>query len=90
VLPSFIAGLELPDTEVRCVFLQHADLDGVAASLAPRLGGRSPPERHLRMHRQVWQYGAWISEQARVHDLPVIDPLPFATLTDRARAAPAL
>jgi len=90
LLPSFIAGLELPDTEVRCVFLQHADVDGVAAALAPRLGGRPPQERHMRTNRQVWQYGAWVCEQARVHDLPVLDPLPFATLTDRARAALAL
>jgi len=87
LLPSFIAGLELPDTEVRCVFLQHADVDGVAAALAPRLGGRPPQERHIRMNRQIWQYGAWVCEQARVHDLPVLDPLPVATLTDRARAA---
>jgi len=90
LLPSFIAGLELPDTEVRCVFLQHADVDGVAAALAPRLGGRPPQERHMRTNRQVWQYGAWVCEQARVRDLPVLDPLPFATLTDRARAALAL
>jgi len=39
------------------------------------------------MNRQIWQYGAWVCEQARVHDLPVLDPLPVATLTDRARAA---
>jgi len=90
LLPSFIAGLELPDTEVRCVFLQHTDVDGVAAALASRLGDRPPQERHLRTNRQIWQYGAWVSEQARVHELPVLDPLPFATLTDRARAALAL
>ena len=90
LLPSFVAGLGLPDTEVRCVFLQHADVDGVAAALAPRLGGRHPQERHLRMNRQIWQYGAWVRDQARAHDLPVLDPLPFATLTDRARAALAL
>lgn len=90
LLPSFVAGLELPNTDVRCVFLQHADVDGVAAALAPRLRGRPPQERHLRMNRQIWQYGAWVRDRARAHDLPVLDPLPFATLTDRARAALAL
>ena len=40
LLPSFVAGFGLPGTEVRSVFLQHADVDGVAAALAPRLGGR--------------------------------------------------
>ncbi len=89
LLPSCVAGLGLPDTDVRCVFLQHADVDGVAA-LAPRLRGRPPQERHLRMNRQIWQYGAWVRDRARAHDLPVLDPLPFATLTDRARAALAL
>ena len=39
------------------------------------------------MNRQIWQYGAWVRDQARAHDLPVLDPLPFATLTDRARVA---
>jgi 2-phosphoglycerate kinase len=90
LLPSFISGLELPDTDVRCVFLQHADVKGVAAALAPRLDGRAPRERHIRMNRQIWQYGAWVCEQARMHDLPVLDPLPFATLTDRVRTAVAL
>jgi 2-phosphoglycerate kinase len=90
LLPSFIAGLDLPDTEVRCIFLQHAGVDGVTAALAPRLGGRPPQERHVRMNRQIWEYGAWICEQARVHDLPVLDPLPFATLPHRARSALAL
>ena len=87
LLPSFVAGLEGPDTDVRSAFLQHADVDGVAAALAPRLRGRPPQERHVRMNRQIWQYGAWVRDQARAHDLPVLDPLPFATLTDRARVA---
>ena len=87
LLPSFIAGLELPDTNVHCVFLQHADVAGVAASLAPRLRGHPPQERHLRMNRQIWQYGAWVCEQARARDMCVIDSLPVATLTDRARIA---
>ena len=87
LLPSFVAGLELSDTEVRSVFLQHAEVDHVAAALAPRLDGRPAQERHLRMNRQIWQYGAWVGAQARAHDLPVLDPLPFSTLTDRARAA---
>ena len=42
LLPSFVAGLELPDTEVRCVFLQHADVDDLANALALRLGGHPP------------------------------------------------
>jgi 2-phosphoglycerate kinase len=90
LLPSFVAGLDLPDTEVRCVFLQHASVDGVTAALAGRLGGRPPQERHVRTNRQIWEYGDWVSDQARVHDLPVLDPLPFATLTDRVRSALAL
>jgi 2-phosphoglycerate kinase len=87
LLPSFIAGVHLPDTEVSCVFLQHADVDGLAAALVPRLAGRPLQERHLRMNRLMWQYGAWVSAQARLHDMPVLDPQPFATLIDRAKAA---
>ena len=90
LLPSFVAGLGGPETDVCCVFLRHADVDGVAAALAPRLQGRSPQERHRRMNRHIWQYGAWVCDQARAHDLPVLESLPFATLTDRARASLAL
>ena len=90
LLPPFVAGLGGPDTDVCSVFLQHADIDGVAAALAPRLRGRPPQKRHGRMNRQIWQYGAWVRDQARAHDLPVLDPLPFATLTDRDRVALAL
>lgn len=87
LLPSFVAALELPETEVRCVFLQHGEVNDVAAALAPRLGGRPADERHTRMNRHIWQYGAWVCEQAHLYELPVLDPLPFATLIDRTRAA---
>lgn len=86
LLPSFITGLRLPDTEVRCVFLQHADVEGVAAALAPRLEGRAPRERHHRANLRIWQYGAWVSVEARARDLPVLDPVPFTTLLDRVKA----
>jgi 2-phosphoglycerate kinase len=90
LLPSFVAGLEMPDTEVRSVFLHHANVDGVATALARRSGGHPVQEHHLRMNRQIWQYGAWICGQAHAHDLPVLHSLPFPTLTNRARAALAL
>jgi 2-phosphoglycerate kinase len=90
LLPSFIADLQLPDTEVRAVFLQHADVDGVASALASRLGGRPAQERHRRMNRQIWEYGDWVAVQAKAHGLPVLDPSPFSTLTNRARAALAI
>src|SRR5919107_3064509 len=49
LLPSFVAGLAVPDTEVRSAFLHHADVDGVRAALASRLGDRPPEERHMRI-----------------------------------------
>jgi len=90
VLPSFVAGLSLPDTEVTTVFLQHTDEVGVADALAPRLDGRPPLERHLRMNRRIWQYGDWVSREATSHGLPVVDPLPFETLVDRVSSVLAL
>jgi hypothetical protein len=44
----------------------------------------------MRMNRQIWQGVAWLSERARGHEPPVLDPLPFATLADSARAALSL
>jgi 2-phosphoglycerate kinase len=83
LLPSFVASLTLPDTDIRSVFLHHTDEAAVAAALAPRLGGRPPTERHHRANRRIWQCGERICEQALAHHLPVVDSLPFDDLTDR-------
>jgi 2-phosphoglycerate kinase len=83
LLPSFVASLTLPDTDIRSAFLHHADEAGVAAALAVRLQGRSPTERHHRANRRIWQCGERICEQAVAHHLPVVDSLPFDDLTDR-------
>ena len=48
LVPSFVAGLSLPDCEISAVYVTHTDESGVAETLASRLGGRSPEERHLR------------------------------------------
>jgi hypothetical protein len=42
------------------------------------------------MNRQIWEYGDWVAVQAKAHGLPVLDPSPFSTLTNRARAALAI
>lgn len=86
LLPSFVAGLRLPGTEVRGVFLEHADAEAVTAALAPRLGSRPRSERHEVADRRIWQYGVQVCRQARAPGLPVVTCLPWATLTDRVRA----
>lgn len=90
LVPSFVAGLSLSDCEVSAVYVTHTDESGVAETLASRLGGRRPEERHLRMNRRIHQYGAWLTEQARAHGLPVVEALPFDTLLHRARAVLSL
>ena len=87
LLPSSVRRLDLPDTEVSALYLQHADVDGLSATLARRLEGREPEERHLRMNRRIWQYGDWLAGEARDHGYPVMDPLPFAALEERVVAA---
>jgi 2-phosphoglycerate kinase len=87
LLPSFVAELTLPGTAVHCVFLAHADPEGMAAALSPRLQGRPPSERHLLANRRIWQYGAWVCDQARDYGLPVVDSLPFQSLRARAHAS---
>jgi hypothetical protein len=39
------------------------------------------------MNRRIFQYGAWLADQAHAHDLPVVEALPFESLLDRAQAA---
>jgi predicted kinase len=43
------AGWLLPDTEVRCVFLQHTDVDGAAQTVS--FGGLAPPPCWSRRRR---------------------------------------
>jgi 2-phosphoglycerate kinase len=83
LVPSFVAGLALDDTDVAAIYLQHTSPDGVTTALAPRLAGRERQARHVRMDRRIWQYGAWLAAEARRHGFPVLDPLPFETLDAR-------
>ncbi len=39
------------------------------------------------MNRRIHQYGAWLTEQARAHGLPVVEALPFDTLNSRVKSA---
>jgi 2-phosphoglycerate kinase len=83
LMPSFVAGLALDDTDVAAIYLQHSSPDAVATALAPRLAGRERQARHVRMDRRIWQYGDWLAGEARRHGFPVLDPLPFETLDAR-------
>ena len=87
LLPSFVTGLELPDTEVRAVYVVQRTEADVEAALIPRRGGLPLENRHRLMNRRIFQYGAWLADEARAHDLPVVEALPFESLLNRARAA---
>ena len=87
LLPSFVMELELPDTEVRAVYVVQRTEADVEAALIPRRGGLLLEDRHRLMNRRIFQYGAWLAHEARTHDLPVVEALPFESLLDRARAA---
>jgi 2-phosphoglycerate kinase len=87
LVPSFVAGLSLPACEISAVYVTHTDESGVVETLASRLMGRSPEERHLRMNRRIHQYGTWLTEQARAQGIPVVESLPFETLNSRAKSA---
>jgi 2-phosphoglycerate kinase len=87
LLPSFVTNLKLPDTEVRAVYVVQSTEADVEAALTPRRGGLPLEDRHRLMNRRILQYGAWLADEARAHDLPVVDALPFESLLDRARAA---
>jgi len=90
LLPSFVTELELPDTEVRAVYVVQRTEADVEAALIPRRGGLLLEDRHRLMNRRIFQYGTWLADEARAHDLPVVEALPFESLLDRARAALAL
>ena len=87
LLPSFLTELELPDTEVRAVYVVQRTEADVEAALIPRRGGLPLEDRHRLMNRRIFQYGAWLADEARAHDMAVVEALPFETLLDRARAA---
>jgi 2-phosphoglycerate kinase len=87
LLPSFVTELELPGTEVRAVYVVQRTEADVQAALISRRGGLPLEDRHRLMNRRIFQYGAWLADQAQAHGLPVVEALPFESLLDRARAA---
>jgi 2-phosphoglycerate kinase len=87
LLPSFVTELELPDTEVRAVYVVQRTETDVEAALIPRRGGLPLEDNHRLMNRRIFQYGTWLAAEAHAHDLPVVEALPFKSLLDRARDA---
>jgi 2-phosphoglycerate kinase len=87
LVPSFVTELKLPEAEVRAVYIVQRTETDVAAALIPRREGLPLEDRHRLMNRRIFQYGAWLADEARTHDLPVVDALPFDSLLDRVRAA---
>jgi 2-phosphoglycerate kinase len=87
LLPSFVARLELDDTDVAAVYLNHASPTSLATALAPRLADGRRQARHDRIDRRLWKYGEWVEAGARRYGLPVLNPLPFETLDARVRSA---
>ena len=87
LLPSFVTGLELPDTEVRSVYVVQRTEADVEAALIPRRGGLLLEHRHRLMNRRIFPVRRLAGRKARAHDLPVVEALPFESLLDRARAA---
>jgi 2-phosphoglycerate kinase len=87
LLPSFVTELELPDTDVRAVYVVQCTEADVEAALLTRPGGLPLEDRHRLMNRRIFQYDTWLADEARAHDLPVVEALPFESLLDRAPAA---
>ena len=87
LLPSFVTELELPDTAVRAVYVVQRTEADVEAALIARRGGLPLEDRHRVMNRRIFQYGAWLANEARAQDLPIVEALPFESLLDRAQAA---
>jgi 2-phosphoglycerate kinase len=87
LLPSFATDLELPDTEVCGVYVVQRTEADVEAALIPRRRGLPLEDRHRLMNRRIFQYDAWLAEEARAYQLPVVEALPFKSHLQRARAA---
>jgi len=87
LLPSFVTGLDLPDTDLSVVYVVQRTEADVEAALMPRRGGLPIEDRHRLMNRRIFQYGAWLADEARAHNLPIVEALPFESLLDRAKAA---
>jgi hypothetical protein len=87
LLPSFVRKLHLPDTEMRAVYVVQRTEADVEAALIPRRGGLPLEDCHRLMNRRIFQYGALLADEARAHDLAVVEALPFESLLDRARTS---
>lgn len=87
LLPSFVSQFQLPSTTVAAVYVVQRTEADVEAALMGRREGLRLEDRHRLMNRRIFQYGAWLADQAHEYGLPVVEALPFGTLLDRARAA---
>ena len=89
ILPAVFAQPRVRDRSrdgsVQAVFLVELDQDMIYVNVVAwgrGVAGRG--EAELRNEAQAkWQYGQWLTAQAALHGLPVLEPRPWTTLADR-------
>ena len=70
---------------VRSAFLIERDEEALRRSLRARNRGSShlAVEEQRHVARANWLYGQWLSAEARRYGLPILEPRPWDTLTER-------
>ncbi len=89
ILPALLTRPSVQDRaaggRVRAVFVVEPDEGMVLANIVGRgrgMDGWSEEEVRIRA-RAYWLYGQWLAEEAHRHGLPVVEPRPWDTLSQR-------
>jgi len=93
ILPSLIARPTVREYvaggQARAVFLVEPDESAILNNMLARGRGfeaRTTDEQRTEA-RAKWLYGQWLTEEAQRYGLPVLEPRPWDTLTERTLAA---
>lgn len=87
ITPEMAARQCAESDEVRAVFIDETERDGIMANMLERSKRTEPDARQLIVAEVGWMYGNWIREEATKHGMPAVAARPRETLVQRIIAA---
>ena len=78
-------NLDVQPRQVRFVLLYEPDETAILANMKGRKRGidQRPEAFQRKQARAAWLYGEWLKGEALRHGVPIVEPAPWQTLTDR-------
>lgn len=87
LLPEYIAGLTLEDTEVKAAVLHEPDAAEVQTAMLSRRERKMTAPWHDLGAKVSWLYGNWLAREAERYRIPVVAARPRETVLPRLKDA---